>query len=134
MNNLVVLYGIEGRTVEREYWELRVAQYRDANPYYHAWLGDEAAEALEWQQALRNYERALALSPGDSSLLSALGHSHEQLGETGIASGYIRRAIEAAPTRAESATYRMQLNAMQRKQRPAPKRRSEYRPGAPFFP
>ena len=49
MNNLVVLYGIEGRTVEREYWELRVARYRDANPYYHVWLGDEAAEALEPQ-------------------------------------------------------------------------------------
>jgi len=116
MNNLAVLYGIEGRPVQREYWEQRVARYRNVNPYYHAWLGEEAAEAGKWQQAVRNYERALALSPTDSRLLFALGHSYQQLGETDIASGYIRRAIEAAPTRAAGATYQMQLNAMQRKQ------------------
>ena len=77
----------------------------------------DTEQARQWQQAVRNYERALALSPGNSRLLSALGHSHEQLGETGITSGYLRRAIDAAPSRVDNAIYRMQLNAMQRDER-----------------
>jgi tetratricopeptide (TPR) repeat protein len=40
MNNLVVLYGMEGREADRSYWADRVAAYRDDNPYYHAWRGD----------------------------------------------------------------------------------------------
>ena len=43
MNNLVVLYDMDSRLAERDHWEERVANYRDANPYYHAWMGDEAA-------------------------------------------------------------------------------------------
>ena len=42
MNNLAVLFELEGRPEEQAYWERQLARYRDANPYYHAWLGDEA--------------------------------------------------------------------------------------------
>jgi Flp pilus assembly protein TadD len=112
MNNLAVLYGLEGRGEEQAYWEQRLAHYRDANPYYHAWLGDEAAESGEWQQAVRSYERALALAPGDSRLLSALGRGYEQLGRPQVATAYVRRAIEAAPTRSDSAGYQLQLEEL----------------------
>ena len=85
MNNLAVLYNIEGRHEEHAYWERRVARYREDNPYYHAWLGEQAYETGDWRLAVGYYERALALAPGDSRLLYALGLAHVELGETDAA-------------------------------------------------
>jgi Flp pilus assembly protein TadD len=112
MNNLVVLYGIEGRQSERALWAMRVARYREENPYYHAWLGDEAAGAGDWSRAVNHYERALALAPDDSQLLFDLGQSHEQLGEFAIASGYLQRAIATATEHADITVYRQQLHSL----------------------
>lgn len=116
MNNLVVLYGIEGRAQDRDYWQVHVARYRDENPYYHAWLGDQAAEAQDWQAALRHYEEALALLPEDSRLLYAAGISHYQLDELAAASTYIKRAITTANLRSDIEAYQLQLDAVRRKQ------------------
>lgn len=112
MNNLAVLFEARGRAEEQRHWERQLAHYRDANPYYHAWLGDEAAESGEWAEAVRRYERALALEPGDSRLLSALGRGYAQLGRPLVATGYVQRAIEAAPTYSDSASYQLQLEAL----------------------
>ena len=59
MNNLVVLYGLEGRQEQRDYWEQRVVRYREANPYYHAWRGDMALEEGNWRQTVAHYGEAL---------------------------------------------------------------------------
>lgn len=112
MNNLAVLFEAQGRSEEQRHWERELARYRDANPYYHAWLGDEAAASGEWRQAVSNYERALALAPGDSRLLSALGRGYQHLGQPLVATGYVQRAIEAAPTYADNAAYRLQLESL----------------------
>ncbi len=114
MNNLVVLFRMEGRDTERAYWEARVASYRDANPYYHAWLGEQAASAGDWDEARRHYEHAVALSSGDSRLLYSLGQVHWELGDQVAASRYLERAIESASLRSEIVAYRAQLNAWRR--------------------
>jgi Flp pilus assembly protein TadD len=114
MNNLVVLYEMEGRRSERDYWEQRVAHYRNSNPYYHAWLGDQAATTGNWEQAVRFYEKAVALSPQNSRLLYALAQSHEQIGESEIALAYLRRAIDSAPPGADILGYQRHLNTIQR--------------------
>ena len=116
MNNLVVLYGIEGRAEDREHWALRVGRYRDANPYYHAWLGDRAGQTDDWRGALRHYEKALSLLPGDSRLLYSMGMINYQLGELPAASAYLERAIEAATLRSDVEIYQLQLHALQREQ------------------
>jgi Flp pilus assembly protein TadD len=116
MNNLVVLYGIEGRAQDRDYWAVQVARYRDQNPYYHAWLGDQAVESQDWQAALQYYEEALALLPDDSRLLYAAGITHYQLDELTAASNYIKRAIKTATLRSDIENYQLQLEAVQRKQ------------------
>jgi tetratricopeptide (TPR) repeat protein len=59
MNNLVVLYGLEGREEQRDYWQQRVALYREANPYYHAWQGDLALEEGDWRRSVAHYGEAL---------------------------------------------------------------------------
>jgi len=113
MNNLVVLYGLEGRKEEREYWVQRVERYRDFNPYYHAWLGDMAGESGEWRQALSHYQHALELLPEDSRLLFATGVIYYHLDEFKDASRYIERAIGAADLRSDIETYRAQLRVVQ---------------------
>ncbi len=112
MNNLMVLYDREGRLAERDLWARRVARHREGNPYYHASLGDEAAEAGEWARAVSHYERALELSPKDSRILYLLGQSHSQLGEVSLASVYMQRAIENAVAYGDILTYRTQLDAL----------------------
>lgn len=113
MNNLVVLYGLQGREAERALWERRVDDYRKNNPYFHAWLGEQAAGQNDWEQALVYYEKALQLLPQDSRLLFALGNVHYALGQRDLATGYVRRAIEQATLRSDIDAYRQRLRAMQ---------------------
>ena len=112
MNNLVVLYGMEGREKDRSYWERQVAVYRDNNPYYHAWLGDQAGERGDWQQALAHYEEALQLLPDDSAMLYATGMLYYRMDELEQASGYLQRAIETATLRSDIDSYELQLEAV----------------------
>lgn len=114
MNNLVVLYTLEGNVAERERWDRRVAGHREANPYYHAWLGDQAADEGNWPEARDNYRRALELAPADSRLLYALGQAHEQLGEPGEALDLVRRAMQTATLRTDVEAYSNYLESLQR--------------------
>ena len=116
MNNLVVLYEIDGREEERLYWSGKVARYRDRNPYYHAWLGDKAGEIGDWSQALQHYTEALDLMPEESHLLYAMGLIHYQLEEYEQASHYISRAIETATLRRDIQNYQIQLDAVKKEQ------------------
>ena len=116
MNNLVVLYQIEGRDEDRDYWEVRVAHYRDGNPYYHAWLGDKAADDGDWAVALQHYEEAVERLPDDSQLLYTTGLIHYRLDQLQEASTYIKRAIATASLYSDVNTYKLQLDAVRRKQ------------------
>jgi Flp pilus assembly protein TadD len=117
MNNLVVLYDLEGREEESKYWSDRVARYRTNNPYYHAWLGDKAGETADWPQALMHYSDALRLSPEDSRLQYAVGLIHYQLGDFDESVSYISKAIDMAieqggTLRSEVARYQIKLDAV----------------------
>lgn len=114
MNNLAVLYHIEGDEEQMAYWERRVERYRQSNPFYYAWLGDKAGEADDWSGAARHYKTALEMRPGDSSLLFALGLIHSRLGENDVAFDYIQQAIDAAKIYSDKKAYQQQLEALQR--------------------
>jgi Flp pilus assembly protein TadD len=116
MTNLEVLYRLEGREAERSHWAQRVERYRETNPYYHAWLGDQAGESHDWRRALEHYEEALDLSPQDARLLYAAGLIHYQLDNFKAAERYIERAIDSATLRSEIETYRAQLEEVKRSQ------------------
>lgn len=116
MNNLAVLYGIQGREEERQYWADRVDAYREGNPYYHAWRGDRAGELGNWREALHHYERAVRLLPEDSQLLYAKGLIHYELDELKEASRNISRAIENATRRTDIETYQKRLEDVRQAQ------------------
>jgi Flp pilus assembly protein TadD len=114
MNNLTVLYGMQGRTLEQEHWQQQLSRYQQSNPYYHAWQGDKSAEANDWRLALKHYQRALALGSDDSRLLYATGLIYYQLEEYEAASRLIMQAIQHATLRSEINSYQIRLDAVTR--------------------
>ncbi|MEE4145687.1 MAG: tetratricopeptide repeat protein [Halieaceae bacterium] len=116
MTNLAVLYGLEGRMEERDYWLERVETHRRSNPYYHAWLGDEVAASGDWAAALVHYEQAVALAPGDSNLLFSRGVVHYQLKDYEAAARDMEEAINLATLHSDIANYQQQLEAVREAQ------------------
>lgn len=116
MNNLVVLYDLDGREADSKYWSDRVARYRLSNPYYHAWLGDKAGEADDWSQALMHYTDALRLEPEEARLKYEMGVIHYKLGDLEEAARYMEMAIESSTLRTDIEDYQAQLDAVRREQ------------------
>jgi tetratricopeptide (TPR) repeat protein len=116
MTNLAILYDLENRHEEREYWQGRVDRYQQANPYYHAWLGDQAGKAGDWSAALEQYDMAVSLKPDDSSLLFARGMILYQLHDLQRAAADLKRAVKFADLRADMELYQRQLDELRREQ------------------
>ncbi|EED30668.1 tetratricopeptide repeat domain protein [gamma proteobacterium NOR5-3] len=112
MNNLVVLYELQGRSKEQNYWEDRLERYRNLNPYYHASLGDLAMEAEDWDAAYDHYERAADMQPSDGLLIYSQGLAAHKLGSDEEAERLISRAIEKAAFQVEKQRYRVQLRTI----------------------
>jgi tetratricopeptide (TPR) repeat protein len=121
MNNLMVLYELDGDEEQAEYWSEQVARYRTNNPWYHAWLGDKAGEAGDWSQALMHYSDARRYDSEDGRLQYATGLIYYQLGDLTEAQRFVTMAIETASTngglrRSELEGYQVQLDAIMEKQ------------------
>ncbi|WP_414981516.1 transglutaminase domain-containing protein [Congregibacter sp.] len=116
MNNLVVLYELQGRNHEQSYWEDRLERYLNLNPYYHASLGDAAMDKENWLAAYEYYERATTLQPDDSLLIYSQGLAAHELGNDDEAERLISRAIERASFQVEKRRYRIQLRIIREEQ------------------
>lgn len=114
MNNLMVLYDLEGNREQYAYWAERVDRYRETNPYYHAWLGDQAGEEGDWRGALGHYREALGLQPEDANLHFAVALIYEQLNQPKAALRYVQQALELATLRRDLETYRLKAEALNR--------------------
>lgn len=114
MTNLVILYGLEGRDEEQQYWLGRVKHYRQNNPYYHGSLGEKAGTAGEWDVALQHYNRALELMPDDSHMLFSRGLVHQQLKQLGAAATDIQRAIKRATLNSDVRNYQQALEEVRK--------------------
>lgn len=116
MNNLVVLYELQGRNKEQNYWEDRLERYRNLNPYYHASLGDLAMEEEDWDAAYAHYDRATDMQPDDGLLIYSQGLAAHELGNDDEAERLIARAIEKAAFQVEKQRYRVQLRMIKEQQ------------------
>lgn len=112
MNNLIVLYELEGREVEQQHWQRQIKRYQRSNPYFHAWKGDKAGEKGDWASALRHYQRALRLNPLDSRLLVSAGLLHAKLDDVEEATRLITQAIKHATLRIEAENYEFLLKEL----------------------
>ncbi|WOJ96844.1 transglutaminase domain-containing protein [Congregibacter brevis] len=116
MNNLVVLYELQGRGKEQHYWEDRLERYRSLNPYYHASLGDVAMEEKDWEQAYEHFARATKMQPDDGLLIYSQGLAAHELGNDEEAERLISQAIERASFQVEKQRYRVQLKIIREQQ------------------
>lgn len=112
MNNLIVLYELQGRDEEHDYWQQQITRYQKSNPYFHAWKGDKAGENGDWERALRHYRRALVLNPLDSRLLFSTGIIHVKLDDIEQAKLLIAQAIEHATLGSEVRDYEFLLKEL----------------------
>ncbi|MEH6587290.1 MAG: tetratricopeptide repeat protein [Halioglobus sp.] len=114
MNNLMVLYDLLGREQEHQYWQSKVDRYRDTNPYYHAWLGDQSAEEGDWRVARGHYEDALSLEPSDAGLQFSLAIIYRELGQPKAALRYLEKAMNNANLFKEQQVYRAEYEKINR--------------------
>ncbi len=116
MTNLMVLYRLDGRTAEQDRWAERVERYRRSNPYYHAWLGEQAESEENWASAVAHYERALSLAPQESHLLYTTGVLHYRLGNYRAAAEHLSRAVETATLLTDRERYQAELERVRQDQ------------------
>lgn len=84
--NLAAAYYMQGR-VSEAVAELEVASRDSSNGYFHHHLGIVQFELKRYQEAIKEFRKALSMEPGLAMARYYLGESYKQLGDT-------RRAIE----------------------------------------
>jgi len=114
MNNLVVLYELQGRKADQQLFSSRLASHRRRNPYYHAWQGELAAQQGDWSSAYNYYNRAISLRSDDPRLYYELAVIHVQLGDFPAATGNLEKAVEHAHLKRDKQYYQSQLNELSR--------------------
>ncbi|MEM6484769.1 MAG: transglutaminase domain-containing protein [Pseudomonadota bacterium] len=113
MNNLVVLYELEGREQEQEYWLGRLRHYRNQNPFYHANLGELALADEDWDAAVGHFAKAHRIRPDDSQFTYQMGLAEHRRGNDERAVKLIHEAINDTLITAEKARYRVQLRTIE---------------------
>ncbi len=79
MNNLAVVYYSDEEYEKASYWEERVADHRQRNPYYHVWLGEQAETEGDIPSALDHYHRAIELKDSDGEFYYRLALLYQSL-------------------------------------------------------
>jgi tetratricopeptide (TPR) repeat protein len=93
MNNLSVLYLAQGDPLRSEQWQSKIAQHRQRNPYYHAYLGGQALEAGDPNQAIEHYRDAIALQDSDADFYYQLARVYFTLHQRPESIRYVEEAI-----------------------------------------
>lgn len=112
INNLVVLYGQQGRSEEKAFWLDRLTRYRDRNPYYHASLGDRAMQEGDWEAAYTHYRKARRLQPEDGFLIYSLGLAEYRRGNLKSAERLFAEAVDRASFPSERERYQLSLRSI----------------------
>jgi Flp pilus assembly protein TadD len=94
LSNLQRLYYMQGRNTEAEELVVRLEQHRQDNPYYHAWLGDEAFAQGNFEQAVEHFEDAIMRKKDESFFFFRLSDSYEALGMRDAATRAYTKARE----------------------------------------
>lgn len=94
LSNLQRLYYLQGRDAEARELAIRLEEYRQNNPYYHAWLGDEAFVQGNFEQAVEHFEDAIRRRKDESYFYFRLSDGYEALGMRDAAARAYTKARE----------------------------------------
>lgn len=78
--NLANVYFALGEFEKAEELEQEIADYRDANPYYHYALGEQSFEDQELQMAAKHFQQSVELKHNEQLFYYALAKTHVMLG------------------------------------------------------
>ena len=102
LSNLQRLYFAQGRNAEAGELTDRLEQYRARNPYYHSWLGEQAYEQGNYEEAVRGFKQAIKLKKNERAFYMKLSKTYEQLGNTKAALRASRKAQTIRESRVAS--------------------------------
>ncbi|MEG3766044.1 tetratricopeptide repeat protein [Alteromonas sp. 14N.309.X.WAT.G.H12] len=111
--NLAVLYKIQGDKGMAGRISKRIEAKRDANPFYHYILGEEALDYGEPEMALKYFQRARQLDRTQPEILYGIGKAHYELGDIDKALAYLKLAAKHAPNERDQDRYLSKLSSLQ---------------------
>ena len=80
LSNLQRLYTEQGRNEEARALSAVLDDYREQNPYYHFWLGEQAYELGEYRAAVEHLKKAIKLNANEREFFLLLSKSYNNLG------------------------------------------------------
>jgi tetratricopeptide (TPR) repeat protein len=80
MSNLQRLYHRQGRDLEAAEISETLREYRQNNPYYHAWLGEQAMERNDFREAVDHFKNAIDRKKSEPDFYVNLARSYDALG------------------------------------------------------
>lgn len=110
--NLAVLYRSQGLEAKAERLEQQVAMQRRKNPYYFLMLGDEFLRELEFDDAKKNYLRALRLDQNTHEAYFGLAKVYFAQQQPDMASYYLGKAHSNAPSETDKKRYRAKMDVL----------------------
>lgn len=95
--NLAILYKNTGRMEQGEAILTRVVAMRDANPFYHLMLGEEALDNGQPEAALDHYKTALRRDRNQHEVYFGMAKAYVEIGDYVKAEFALNRAAALAP-------------------------------------
>ena len=111
--NLAILYNLTDRTEEAAAIQARITMKRQANPFYHFILGEEALDNESPKAALVHYRAAIRLDRTQHEVMFGMGRAYYELGDINKARHFLGRAESLANSVQDKQRYRRKVSALQ---------------------
>lgn len=113
MNNLAILYLGRNQEEKANYWQDRIRERQEQNPFYHIYLGEAAEESGDLDTALAHYLEAIALNKSDAEFYYRVARLYAARQEREESRRFIVKAIENARLVGERELYREFLRELE---------------------
>ncbi|GKW53710.1 hypothetical protein NCCP2140_27630 [Pseudoalteromonas sp. NCCP-2140] len=112
LGNLARLYNLTDRKEQGQAILAKLDKKRQANPYYHISLGNDAYTTARYQDALKHYKKARDLNPTLHDTDFGLARTYYQLGDLKLAKKYLTMANNKADFDHDKQRYESKLQAL----------------------
>ena len=111
--NLSLLYRLQGKDEDAENIRRKVIAKREANPFYHYILGEEALDIGKPDEAVAHFNRARRLDRTRHEILFGLGKAHLELGDIARAKKFMELAAKHAVDAQDEYRYLNKVSMLQ---------------------
>jgi len=112
LGNLARLYNLTNRKEQGQAILAKLDNKRQANPYYHISLGNDAYTTARYQDAIKHYKKARDLNPTLHDTDFGLARTYYQLGDLKLAKKYLTMANNKADFDHDKQRYESKLQAL----------------------